>query len=364
MIKYLFALLLLFHGLIHLIGFSKAFDLAKISQLTKPISKAWGLLWLAIALLFVIAALFFLLKKESWLYLAGAGIILSQLLIITVWKNARFGTIANVLILVLVIAQWGSLKFEKTFTKDVTRQFESNNTVASGLVTENDIQSLPTPVQKYLRYCGVINQPKLKNVEIIFEGDMREKGKDWFPFQSTQYNFTGDPARLFFMKAKMFSITVPGYHHYEKGNASMDVKLFGLIPLVSVHGEEMNRAETVTIFNDMCLMYPASLIDSRIKWEPINDTSAKAQFSNKNILISATLFFNNSGQLVNFISDDRYAVSEKKRYRFTTPVKDYISVEGRRLPSYGEAIWHYPDGEFAYGKFRLKSIRYNLNSQQ
>jgi hypothetical protein len=363
MIKYLFALLLLVHGLIHLIGFSKAFDLAKITQLTKPISKTSGLFWLVTTLLFVLAALLFLLKKESWLYFAATGLILSQLLILTVWKDARFGTIANCIILAFVIAYWGNQSFEKEFTKDVTHHLESNNTVATDLLTENDLQQLPTPVQKYLRYCGAINQPKLKNVQIVFDGEMREKGKDWFPFQSTQYNFTSEPARLFFMKAKMFGTTVPGYHHYEKGNASMEVKLFGLFPMVSVRGGEMNRAETVTIFNDMCLMYPASLIDSRIKWEPINDTSAQAQFTNKNILISATLFFNDSGQLVNFISDDRYAVSEKKRYRFSTPVKDYVAVEGRKLPSYGEAIWHYPDGEFVYGKFRLKSIRYNVNSQ-
>ena len=49
-----------------------------------------------------------------------------------------------------------------------------------------------------------------------------------------------------------------------------------------------------------------------------------------------------------------------KKYRFSTPVKDYQSINGRRIPKYGEAVWHYPDGEFVYGEFYLKEIDYNV----
>ena len=31
------------------------------------------------------------------------------------------------------------------------------------------------------------------------------------------------------------------------------------------------------------------------------------------------------------------------------------------MMTYGETIWHYPDGEFIYGKFKLKEIKYNVN---
>ena len=65
------------------------------------------------------------------------------------------------------------------------------------------------------------------------------------------------------------------------------------------------------------------------------------------------------GQLVNFISDDRYVMGDMRQYLFSTPVKDYKLINGINVPTYGEAIWHYPDGEFIYGKFYLKSIEYN-----
>ncbi len=200
----------------------------------------------------------------------------------------------------------------------------------------------------------------MKNVRIVFDGQMRDKGKDWFPFRSVQYNFFDDPTRLFFMKARMFGTTVPGYHRYQQATASMDIRLFGLIPMVKVKGKEMNKAETVTVFNDMCLLVPATLIDKRIQWEPIDSQSAKAVFTNGGNTISAVLYFNEAGQLVNFVSDDRYAVADMKQYRFSTPVKNYKPLDGMNVIATGEAVWHYPDGEFVYGKFHLQSIEYNV----
>jgi hypothetical protein len=122
----------------------------------------------------------------------------------------------------------------------------------------------------------------------------------------------------------------------------------------------MNKAETVTVFNDMCLMAPATLIDKRIEWASLDSVSAKATFTNGINKITATLYFNEQGQLINFISDDRYAIDDMKQYRFSTPVKQYAQINGMNIWKYGETIWHYPDGEFVYGKFTMKSIEYNV----
>jgi hypothetical protein len=359
MTKYVFVLLLLVHGLIHLMGFAKAYNYANISQLTKEISKPAGFFWLVATILFITAAAMFFLKKESWPMLAIIAVVISQLLIIMMWQDAKFGTISNVIVLLIAILSWGSQHFEVKFKNDVQTNLKENNT-PTDLLTEVDIQTLPLPVQKYLRYVGVLNKPKVKNMRIVFDGEMRDKGKDWFPFRSIQYNFFNEPTRLFFMKAKMFGINVPGYHNYHAAAASMDIRLFGLFPIVQVKGVEMNKAETVTVFNDMCIMAPATLIDTRIEWEAIDSTSTKATFTNGLNKISAILHFNELGQLVNFISDDRYAVSDMKQYRFSTPMKDYKSFDGINVPAYGEAVWHYPEGEFVYGKFKLVSIEYNI----
>jgi uncharacterized protein DUF6544 len=360
MLKYFFAFLLLAHGLLHFIGFARAFGYGAVTQLTKDISRPAGVIWLAALFLFLSAMFMFLRNNHSWVYIAGVAVILSQVVIINSWEDARFGSAVNLIVLMVAVAGWASDNFEGRYQSDVTAHLLTTAGGRSGVVTENDIQSLPVAVQEYMRYSGVVGKPKVSNMRIVFNGQMREKGKDWFTFTSVQYNFFDDPTRLFFMKAKMFGITLPGYHRYENSTATMQIKLFGLFNVVNEKGVEMNQAETVTVFNDMCLMAPATMIDKRITWTSINSLSAKATFINGVNRITAILYFNHEGQLINFTSDDRYAVSDMKRYRFSTPVKDYISINGRNVFSHAETIWHYPDGEFVYGKFTLKSVEYNV----
>ncbi len=360
MLKYFFAFVVLIHGLIHFMGFAKAYNYGNITQLTKYISKPAGALWLITAILFLVAVMLFLLKKESWLYVGFIAALISQILIVTVWKDAKYGTVLNIIILVVTILSFATNYFEAEFKADVKRHIAETKFSHNDLLIEADIATLPAPVQNYIRYTGAIDKPKVKNMKIVFDGEMRDKGKDFFKFTSVQYNFFNAPARLFFMKAKMYGTTVPGYHCYQNERATMQIKLLGLFNVVNIKGNIMNKAETVTVFNDMCLMAPASLIDKRIEWTTIDSLSAKAIFTNGVNKITAILYFNEQGQLVNFTSDDRYAIGDMKQYRFSTPVKEYEQMDGRNIWKYGETIWHYPDGEFVYGKFTLKSIEYNV----
>lgn len=357
--KIILSAILLIHGLIHLMGFVKGFGFAEVPQITESIWKQEGVFWLIVTLLFGVSTILYLTGNRNWWLVCGIAVIISQILIFNNWQSAKYGTVLNIIILLPVIAHFGMWNFENKFINDYDENIKRVALQKSDILSENDILHLPVPVQKYLHYTGVVGKEKVKSVRIVFEGQMRDKGKEWFTFRSEQYNFFDDPTRLFFMKGEMFGLTVPGYHKYSKEKASMDVRLFGFFTVMGVDGEIMNKAETVTLFNDMCLMAPASLIDKRIKWEEIDTLSTKATFKNGNITISATLIFNSEGQLINFVSDDRYAVSDMKSYRFSTPLQEYIKINGVNVLSRGEAVWHYPDGEFTYGVFNLVDIEYN-----
>ena len=55
--KTFFAVFLVVHGLIHLLGTAKAFDVADIPQLTHQIARPLGILWFLAAALFLLAAM-------------------------------------------------------------------------------------------------------------------------------------------------------------------------------------------------------------------------------------------------------------------------------------------------------------------
>jgi len=360
--KIVFIVIVVIHGLIHLLGFLKAFELATISELTQSITRPLGILWLIAALLFVTTAITFAFKNDWWWAIALVAVILSQILVITFWQDAKFGSIPNLLILGVVLLSFGRTLFERGYQKDIQNSLNRTHSLPTEIVTEADIQPLPQAVQRYLKYVGVVGKPKVSSMRAVLTGEMREKGKDYFPFTAEQYNFYDEPIRLFFMKAQMFGMTVPGYHRYVDGSATMDVRIFGLFSVVKHAGEVMNVSDTVTLFNDMCLLAPATLIDKRITWQSVDELTAKATFTNHGISITATLYFNTEGQLVNFISEDRWAVADMKQYPFSTPVSNYRNINGYNLPTYGEAIWHYPDGEFIYGKMEIKDIEYNISA--
>lgn len=101
MLKYIFILILVIHGFIHFIGFSKAFEFGKFAELTKEITRPIGMLWFVTGSLFILTLLFLLFKKDSWPYLAISSAVLSQILILNYWYDVRFGPIANVIILLV-----------------------------------------------------------------------------------------------------------------------------------------------------------------------------------------------------------------------------------------------------------------------
>lgn len=358
-VKVIFILIVVFHGLIHLLGFLKAFDLAQINELTQPISRPLGLLWLVAALILIVTAVAFGFTSQWWWAVAIVGALLSQILIFTAWQDARVGSIPNLIILVVALLALSSIRFEDGYRQDVRNGQERVRALTAETLTEADLQALPQPVQRYLRYVGVVGKPKVVSMYAELTGEMRQQGGAYFPLTAEQYNFFDQPTRLFFMKGRMFGLTVPGYHRYQEQSAAMNVRLFGLLPLVKVGGEVMFEADTVTQFNDMCLMAPATLIDPRITWETIDDLTVKGTFTNQGVTISAMLHFNAEGQLVNFVSHDRWDVSSMKQYPFSTPVSQYRNLNGYNLPTYGEAIWHYPDGDFVYGKLEINNVVYN-----
>jgi hypothetical protein len=357
--------LLVLHGLIHFMGFAKAFGLADLPQLAQPISRTLGLAWLAAGLALLATGLLLLTASSYWWAVGFAGVWLSQIVIIASWSDARFGTIANVIVLAGVVygfASDGPLSFHATYLREVRGRLEQP--VSPPLVTEADLAPLPDPVQRYLRRTGAVGQPRVHHFKATWKGRIRATAEDpWMAFTAEQYNVPGEPARFFFMDATRTGLPVDVFHAYQGHSATMRVRLLSLVPLVDAKGPEMDQAETVTLLNDLCLLAPGALIDPAIRWEELDARSVRARYTVGSNTVSAVLHFNEAGELVDFVSDDRYAASADgtrfTRQRWSTPVRDYRSFGPRRASTRGEGRWHSPEGEFVYIELELLDLQIN-----
>ncbi len=359
--KYAYILLFILHGLIHVIGFAKAFQLAEVKQISQAISRLDGSLWLLTTVLCGLTAILIIFKSNYWWSLGIIAIFLSQYLIISCWKDAKFGTIINVVLLIPVLIGYFSFAYENYYRKEVNFLLSTSIPNQQDLLEESDIEHLPDAIKRYIRYTGSIGKPKVQNFSIHFSGKIRRNEEsEWMPFMSEQNNFMASPARLFFMKARMKGLPVYGYHCYKNGKAFMDIRLFSLFKVQYMDGHDMDVAETVTFFNDMCCMAPATLIDPRISWKETGPQSVHAVFKNNAIAISAELLFNEKGELINFISGDRFNAEAGSKMPWSTPLKNYKNYNGYRLASYADAVYTYPENEMTYGNFELVGIQYNL----
>jgi hypothetical protein len=254
-------------------------------------------------------------------------------------------------------------KIMKKYLEEVKLAQETCHRETGELLTDDDIKQLPQPIQKYMYLTGVIGKPKPFNVKVVFEGKIRSGEKNgWMTFKSEQYNFFDEPTRIFYIEARKMGIPAKGIHLYKHQKAIMVIKLAGLFNVVDAKGPEMDQGETVTVFNDMCLLAPASLISKNIKWEEIDSTTVKARFTNGDITISAQLYFNENGELINFISYDRFETADGIHYfnyPWSTPILEYREINGYKLASTAQTIFHRPDHDFCYGTFNLINLEYN-----
>ncbi|MBN8706414.1 MAG: hypothetical protein J0L62_11115 [Bacteroidetes bacterium] len=254
---------------------------------------------------------------------------------------------------------------EKTAQSKLAEEFASQPLQPETILTLEDIAHLPKPVQAYLTYTGAIGKAIPQNVRIEFEADMFNKpGDSPMKATSTQTNFFGSFSRIFLMKASKMGLPFQARHIYSNQQATFIVRVASLFNVVDISGEELTRAETVTVLNDLCLFVPGILVDKRFTWREIDSLTTEISLTNGAYSVSALLFFNTKGELISFVSDDRSALQDDgslKKARWTTPVGNYKDIDGRKIPTYGEAIWNYPEGDFTYGKFKLKSIVYNIS---
>jgi hypothetical protein len=358
--RFALAFVLIVHALIHLMGFAKAFGYAQLPQIAIPISRPMGVVWLLATLLLLAAAAALWVAPRMFWVIGGVGLVVSQVAIVASWGDARLGTLANALVLVAVAYggfAWGPFGLRADYNRRTSMALHGIPVQPASAITEADLAPLPAPVQRHLRFAGVVGQPRVQSFRVRMTGRIRSAADTpWMPFTAEQHSFFDPPRRFFYMQARRSGLPLDGLHAYAEDGASMRIKLLSMFPVVDLMGPALTRTETVTVLNDMAIMAPASLIDPAIRWRQIDDRRVEASFTNGPNEVRAVLAFGaTTGALSNFWSDDRPALAADgvtlQPQRWSTPVGAHRSQGASRLASRGEARYAAPGGEYAYVEF-------------
>ena len=359
---------LLVHGAVQGTAAAAAFGLQTGTGL--PISGTGiGVLWAAAGLSALAAAGMVAVSAPRWWQAVPVAALTSQLAIATAWPQAAPGTV--VVALLLLVAGYGyAAHGRRSFRVEYNRRSHAALQVAAAdedLVTGAHLQALPAPVARYLRRCGVIGRPKVHSLRAVIHGRIRRGPQDpWMSFTGEQVNtYSAQPRRFFYLDATMRGLPVDVLHCFDDCSATMRARLASLVRIVDASGPEMTHAETATLFNDLCILAPAALLDAPVTWTTIDDHRLRGTFTACSRSVSAELFFDDAGDLIDFVTDDRLRANATGKaftaQRWSTPLHTYGNLGPRRLTTGGRGVWHAPDpeGTFTYLEYNLDALAYN-----
>ena len=360
-----FFVFVLLHALIHSLGFIKGFELKEVKELTLPISKPQGVVWLLATILFLTYGVLHVLNsKYAWL--AGlVAVVLSQVLIVLFWKDAKFGTLPNSIILAVSVFSFGHYSFQKIIQRETLQLLEKNSLRASRTMNESDSSHLPDCVKKWLKNTGAIGKPFISygKVTQIAEMQMKPGQDNWLNAAAIQYTTIDAPAFIWSVDVRMNSLlSFQGRDKFDDGKGEMVIKINSLFNIVSERGEKLDEGTLQRYLGEM-VWFPSLAMSPYIAWEEIDANTAKATMSYKGTSGSGTFHFNSDGDVTKY-SALRYKGNETaaKRHQWEMNILAYKIFEGIKVPAKMTSTWKLDDQDWTWLKMEVTDIAYNRNA--
>ncbi len=361
MLRWFFIALLVLHGCIHLLGFVKAFGLAEVDQLEQPISKPIGLVWLLTTLVFLLTALAYS-AGWSWWWVAGLiGVVISQFAIIEVWTDARWGTLPNLITLVVCLVGAGAWQFERMAKAEVTHLLSPPQEAGTNL-EEADLAVLPSPVQRWLRHVRAVGTASPAQVRLHQRGRMRlGPNRKWLTVDARQWFNLIDPAFIWHAHVGTGSLVqFGGRDRYAGGRGQMLIKLYHLFPVIRAEGPQIDQGTAVRYLAEMA-WFPTVAIKDYIEWKALDDQRAMATLREGPATVQATFTFDKAGKLIRIEAPRYYEqTGEMKNWIIELPTEGYRTFEGLRLPAIAFVGWELDQGIFTWYELEITKLDYSF----
>jgi len=279
-------------------------------------------------------------------------------------KKIMLWILGVIVLFILGVVIWFNIPYspiKSTFTKLTNNQIAKMKTV-NGVFTTEDISKLPSPVQKYFKYCGYIGTPKMSNMKAYYNDvDFVQSGKK-LKIKYTHYNFVAKPERLALIDTSMFGIPFEGIDAFQDGIGSMKGVFAKSITLFNEKGAAMDKASLADCLAEGLLM-PNLALQDYVKWEAIDETHAKATITYYGISASGIFTFDHNGAMTSFTTYDREyndGNGNKQKAKWSAVCGNYKDKNGIKYPTILKAVWHLETGDLVYFESREMDIKYNV----
>ena len=276
---------------------------------------------------------------------------------------------ALALIAVLLLGAWlyGAHRWNSETQELRARLEAAREPVRPQTVDFRELEGLPAPVQRYFRAVLEEGRPMVSGARVRHEGtfNMGEGTENnWKPFTSEQVVVARRPGFDWNGRVAMMpGLPVHVHDAYVAGEGVLHASVLGLFTVADMRGRgEVAEGELMRFFAEAA-WYPTALLPSQgVRWEAVDDRSARATLEEGDISLTMLFTFDERGLIEAVSAEERgRAVGDRIvptpwRGRFW----NYEERGGMLVPMSGEVAWLPPEGEKPYWRGHITEIAYQF----
>jgi hypothetical protein len=253
----------------------------------------------------------------------------------------------------------GRAAFERQIAGEVDQLLTAASGADASVVTEADLEPLPAPVQRWLRWSQVVGRERAVTVRLRGEGDFRlGDDRGWIPFRAEQHFTTDPPGFLWQASMRMAPLlSVAGRDRYAGGRADIEMRVLSLVPVARSSGPGLDQGALGRYLGEIVWL-PSAALSPLLRWEEIDESSARATISYGGATASGVFAFDAVGRPTEF-RGVRWADARGRQEEFSVPLHAYGELDGIRIPTAGDGAWHYDSGDFTFIRWRITRAGYN-----
>jgi len=365
LIRYSFILILLAHGLIHLIGFAFSLGIAgrpqkSLINVTKGYTTILGIAWLLTSLLFIASAIFYYVDYDFYWITLSLAFIFSQTLIIMYWPSAKYGSVINAIVLIAVVVSTGSYNFNRMVNAEI-KSVVAEARHSNEIMTRNKIENLPAVIKRWMIASSALDRKEPSIVNLLQKGALRSTNNAaWSEFRAEQYFSLDPPAFIWKANIQMNDfIQIMGRDKFENGKGNMLIKVESLFPIANSSGKEIDQGTLIRFMAELS-WFPQAALKNYIEWKEIDSHHAQATITYGNTSASGIYTFNKEG-LPELFEAKRYGDFDGKFSMETWSVKTtrYETFNDIKVGSSSEVTWKLSTGDFTWLKLDVIQLNYS-----
>ena len=275
---------------------------------------------------------------------------------------------ATVLLVVVFVALsvYGAMRW-RGLTDGLNARLEAARRVPTpARYDARELEGLPAPVQRYFRAVLADGAPIVAAATVEHAGtfNMGEGADQWKPFTSRQRVVTQSPGFVWDGKVSMLpGMPVRVHDAYVTGEGILHPAMLGLLTLVDLRGAgEIAQGELMRFFAEAA-WYPTALLPSQgVRWEAMDEHSARATLVDGPLSVTMTFGFDSHGLLTSCRAQARGRTVAGKVV--PTPWEgrwsNYQLKDGMKVPMTGEVAWLLPERDKPYWRGTVVSLHYEF----